>query len=279
MFPAARIGDPITHDNNVPSGVISPPGVPTVLIEFLPAAVMGDQVACTGVISGGLAHPPMPPLPTPPIILGSPTVLIGGRPAARWIVSVTACGAFLGLLPLMATRTVFIGDIGGAGGGAAAAGPGGPPAQVINAYKKGTSTSVGPVPSNHTGPLQPEEEEKKKTWIGVILKDFKGQPMPNQDFQITLDKGQVLKGHTDEKGHARFDNLDPDSGNVVFTELTDIKDQETAPGGPSQQPAGAQTMDYDSKPLPQPEPKESVSDKIPEHLFDEDILFEEEDEG
>ena len=282
MFPAARIGDPITHDNNVPSGVISPPGVPTVLIEFLPAAVMGDQVACTGVISGGLAHPPMPPLPTPPIILGSPTVLIGGRPAARWIVSVTACGAFLGLLPLMATRTVLIGDIGGAGGGgggggAAGAGPGGPPAQVINAYKTGTSASVGAVPPEHTGPLQPEEEEKKKTWIGLILKDFKGQPMPNQNFQVTLDKGQVLKGRTDEKGYARFDNLDPDSGNVVFSELTDIKDQETVPGGSGQPPTGAQTMDYDSKPLPQPEEKESASDKIPEKSFDEDTLFEEED--
>jgi uncharacterized Zn-binding protein involved in type VI secretion len=281
MFPAARITDPITHDNIVPSGVISPPGVPTVLIEFLPAAVMGDQVACTGVISVGLVHPPAPPLPTPPIILGSPTVLIGGRPAARWVVSVTACGAFLGLLPLMATRTVFIGDIGGAGGGggAAGAGPGGPPAQVINAYKKGTSTSVGPVPPEHTGPLQPEEDEKKKTWIGVILKDFKGQPMPNQDFQITLDKGQVLKGRTDEKGYARFDKLDPDSGNVVFTELTDIKDQEKAPGGPGQQPTGAQLMDYDSKPLPESEAKKPVTDKIPENLFDEDILFDEEDEA
>jgi hypothetical protein len=254
------------------------------MIEYLPAAVMGDQVACTGAISGGIAHPPMPPLPNPPIILGCPTVLIGYMPAARWIASTTACGAFLGLLPLMATRTVFIGDIGGAGGGAggggaAGAGPGGPPAQVINAYKKGTSTSVGPVPPEHTGPLQPEEEEKKKTWIGVILKDFKGQPMPNQDFQITLDKGQVLKGRTDEKGYARFDKLDPDSGNVVFTELTDIKDQEKAPGGPGQQPTGAQLMDYDSKPLPESEAKKPVTDKIPENLFDEDILFEEEDEA
>jgi uncharacterized Zn-binding protein involved in type VI secretion len=231
MFPAARVTDPITHDNNVPSGIISGPGVPTVLIEFLPAAVMGNQVACTGVISGGIAHPPMPPLPNPPIILGCPTVMIGGMPAARWIVSITACGAFLGLLPLMATRTVFIGDIGGAGGGgggggAAGAGPGGPPAQVINAYKRGTSASVGPVPPEHTGPLQSEEKEKEKTWIGLILKDFKGQPMPNQDFQITLDKGQVLKGHTDEKGYAKFENIDPDQGEVLFIDIPEHKEKE-----------------------------------------------------
>ena len=69
-FPAARItdmtatGDPITG-----------PGVPNVLIENLPASVMGDLVsgaACQGSITQG-----------------SPTVLIGGRPAAR-VTSVVA---------------------------------------------------------------------------------------------------------------------------------------------------------------------------------------------
>jgi uncharacterized Zn-binding protein involved in type VI secretion len=57
-------GDPITG-----------PGVPTVLIENLPASVMGDMVsgaACQGSITQG-----------------SPTVLIGGRPAAR-VTSVVA---------------------------------------------------------------------------------------------------------------------------------------------------------------------------------------------
>lgn len=70
MFPAARLtdltvtGDPITG-----------PGVPNVLIEKLVASVVSDLVsgtACTGSIT-----------------LGSMTVLIGGRPAAR-ITSVVA---------------------------------------------------------------------------------------------------------------------------------------------------------------------------------------------
>lgn len=63
-FPAARLGD-MTATGDAITG----PGVPTVLIEGVPASVMGDMVsgaACVGTI-----------------VMGSPTVLIGGRPAAR----------------------------------------------------------------------------------------------------------------------------------------------------------------------------------------------------
>jgi len=63
-FPAARL-----TDMTATGDVITGPGVPTVLIENLPASVMGDMVsgaACVGSI-----------------MMGSLTVLIGGRPAAR----------------------------------------------------------------------------------------------------------------------------------------------------------------------------------------------------
>lgn len=50
-------------------GPIIGPGMPTVLIGGLPAAVVGDMCTCVG--------------PPAPIVMGSPTVLIGGRPAAR----------------------------------------------------------------------------------------------------------------------------------------------------------------------------------------------------
>ena len=46
-FPAARIGDPVTHDQIMPIGIIGPPqpGTPsTVIIEGLPAATLGDFV-------------------------------------------------------------------------------------------------------------------------------------------------------------------------------------------------------------------------------------------
>ncbi len=45
------------------------PGVPTVLIGSLPAAVLGDMCVCVG--------------PPDTIVQGSATVFIGGKPAAR----------------------------------------------------------------------------------------------------------------------------------------------------------------------------------------------------
>jgi uncharacterized Zn-binding protein involved in type VI secretion len=62
-FPAARLTD-VTATGDVVTG----PGVPTVIIEGMPAAVVGDMVdgaACVGSIT-----------------VGAFTVLIGGVPAA-----------------------------------------------------------------------------------------------------------------------------------------------------------------------------------------------------
>lgn len=73
--PAARVGDPTSH-----GGVIVGPGVPTVLIGGLPAAVLGDTTTCPQT-SG--APPNQVPHVGGPIVSGSATVLIGGRPAAR----------------------------------------------------------------------------------------------------------------------------------------------------------------------------------------------------
>jgi uncharacterized Zn-binding protein involved in type VI secretion len=77
---AARVGDPTGHP-----GVIAGPGVPTVLIGGMPAAVMGDNHICS-----------MPPLagphPPSPIALGSFTVLAGGKPLAR-VGDMSGCGA------------------------------------------------------------------------------------------------------------------------------------------------------------------------------------------
>jgi len=72
--PAARITDmhvcPM-FDGPKPhvGGPIVGPGVPTVLIGGMPAAVMGDMCTCVG--------------PPDTIILGSVGVMIGGKPAAR----------------------------------------------------------------------------------------------------------------------------------------------------------------------------------------------------
>ncbi|MGZ8648282.1 MAG: PAAR domain-containing protein [Solirubrobacteraceae bacterium] len=68
MPAAARVGDPSGHP-----GVITGPGIATVLIGGKPAAVVGDLHTCSMY----------PHAPTPIAPPGSKTVLIGGRPAAR----------------------------------------------------------------------------------------------------------------------------------------------------------------------------------------------------
>jgi hypothetical protein len=126
MFPAARLADPITHDMLVPSGIIGPQAPAPcpfcssapVVIEGMPAAHVLCTSVCSGAISGGIVHPPIPPPPPPPPILkGSLTVFIHGMPALRWSPApdITICGAFLGDPKLTPTRTVLIGDVGAPG--------------------------------------------------------------------------------------------------------------------------------------------------------------------
>jgi hypothetical protein len=130
VFPAARIGDPVTHDLLVPSGVIGPQmpapcpfcAALPVMIEGLPAAHTLCTAVCTGAITAGLAHPPPPPpAPPPPIPKGSPTVLIHNQMATRWspALDVGGCGVFLGDPKVAPMRTVLIGEVGMGGAGCA----------------------------------------------------------------------------------------------------------------------------------------------------------------
>jgi len=90
--PVPHVGGPITG-----------PGVPTVLIGGMPAAVMGDVCTCVG--------------PPDTIVLGSMGVLIGGKPAARM-----GDQCVHGGMVSVGCTTVLIGE-----------GAGGPlPKQVIN---------------------------------------------------------------------------------------------------------------------------------------------------
>jgi len=75
MPPAARVSDmhtcPLVNPGPVPhvGGPIIPPCEPTVLINFLAAARIGDMLVCVG--------------PTDIIAEGSTSVTIGFQPAAR----------------------------------------------------------------------------------------------------------------------------------------------------------------------------------------------------
>jgi uncharacterized Zn-binding protein involved in type VI secretion len=74
-------------------GPILPPGCPTVLIGFLPAARVGDMLTCVG--------------PPDVIALGSPTVLIGNMMAAR-MGDMTVHGGSI----VLGEPTVMIGEVG-----------------------------------------------------------------------------------------------------------------------------------------------------------------------
>ncbi|GEM_PF-728722 len=98
--PAARLGDMHTCPmvtGMVPhvGGPVSGPGVPTVLIGGMPAAVAGDMCVCAG--------------PPDVIAKGSSGVMIGGKPAAR-MGDQTAHGGVI----VIGCPTVLIGEVGSA---------------------------------------------------------------------------------------------------------------------------------------------------------------------
>jgi uncharacterized Zn-binding protein involved in type VI secretion len=98
MPPAARLTDMHTCPMQTPGlppiphvgGPILGPGVPTVLIGGLPAAVLGDSATCVG--------------PPDTLAMGSATVMVGGKPAVR-VGDTTAHGGSV----VMGCATVMVG--------------------------------------------------------------------------------------------------------------------------------------------------------------------------
>ena len=78
---AARVGDPTPHP-----GLVTGIGVPTVLINGMPAATMATAMHACSMPPPAGPHPPSPFLP------GSMTVHIGGSPALR-MGDMSGCGA------------------------------------------------------------------------------------------------------------------------------------------------------------------------------------------
>src|SRR5271170_5727780 len=111
MPPAARVTDMHTCPMVTPGvppiphvgGPILPPGVPNVLIDFLPAATVTDMATCVG--------------PPDVIVMGSAGVFINFLPAAR-IGDQTAHGGVI----VMGSPTCIIGEGGSPSPGAAGLG-------------------------------------------------------------------------------------------------------------------------------------------------------------
>ena len=92
MPAAVRVTDTTNH-----GGTVIGPGIATVLIGGMPAAVLGDNHICS--------LPPNAHQPTAsPFIQGSSTVMIGGMPALR-VGDTCVCGA----AAIVGEPTVIIG--------------------------------------------------------------------------------------------------------------------------------------------------------------------------
>jgi uncharacterized Zn-binding protein involved in type VI secretion len=158
--PAARVGDPTVH-----GGSIVGPGVPTVMIGGMPAAVVGDNHLCPMVTPA--------PAPVPhvggPVAMGCFVVLIGGKPAARMGDMCVCTGPPDSIA--MGCPTVLIGE---GGGGGAGMGQGG-------AAQKASDTAK-------------EVKTDEGHYLDVTFTDKGGFPIGGVGYEIKAPDGTISTG-------------------------------------------------------------------------------------
>jgi uncharacterized Zn-binding protein involved in type VI secretion len=162
-------------------GPIMAPGVPTVLIGGMPAAVLGDICTCVG--------------PPDAIILGSSGVFIGGKPAAR-MGDMTAHGGTI----MLGCFTVIIGETGAGGGGGGGAAPpialSGLPAQVAaNLVNKQALKDAA-----KNGDDKADKTNKEDLSAQFTLVDEAEKGMADVDYEIETSDGERHTGKTDSSG-------------------------------------------------------------------------------
>ncbi len=189
--PAARVGDlhvcPMVN-GVVPhvGGPVLPAGVPTVLIQNMPAATLGSMCTCTG--------------PPDVITMGSATVLIGGKPAAR-LGDMTAHGGSI----VLGCFTVLIGDSGGGessgGKGAGGGKPGSAGANTMGAGQaKKVANAVALKQAAKTGEDSAEKTKKDDFKAKFSLVDEAQKPIENVRYEIETSDGQIHEGKTNSNG-------------------------------------------------------------------------------
>jgi len=189
--PAARVGDmhvcPLVN-GLVPhvGGPVLPAGVPTVLIQGMPAATSGTMCTCTG--------------PPDVITKGSATVLIGGMPAAR-MGDMTAHGGSI----ILGCFTVLIGDAGsGSGGGGAGIGSGvGVPkgVGVLQAMKMANQAALKKAAKE--GADTAEKTGREDFQAKFTLVDEANKPMKDVKYEIRTSDDQLHEGKTNGNGETQ----------------------------------------------------------------------------
>jgi type VI secretion system secreted protein VgrG len=64
-----------------------------------------------------------------------------------------------------------------------------------------------------------KQDEEKKSWIEIELIDEEDNPVPGEQYKITLPDGSVKTGTLDQNGFARVDGIDPGTCKVTFPNL------------------------------------------------------------
>ncbi len=64
-----------------------------------------------------------------------------------------------------------------------------------------------------------EKKEVEITWVEIELKDKKGNPVPNEDYEVKLADGSVRKGKLGPDGKARLAGVKPGSCDVKFPKV------------------------------------------------------------
>ncbi len=182
--PAARVGDlhicpMVTALVPHVGGPVTGPGVGTVLIGGLPAAVLGDLCVCAGGPDT--------------IAKGSAGVMIGGKPAAR-MGDITAHGGTITL----GCMTVLIGDAGSGGGGGGGA----------TMQTKSTGSATAAATANQKS-LKDAANNSSDTAHKTNPKDYSAQftlvdeankGMENVEYEIETKDGEKHSGKTDSSG-------------------------------------------------------------------------------
>ena len=190
---AARIGDlhicpmatpglpPIPHVG----GPVTGPGVPTVLIGGMAAAVMGDMCTCVG--------------PPDSIMMGSAGVFIGGKPAARMGDS-TAHGGTISV----GCPTVLIGESASGAGGSGAISTMDTTMQAAMKQSAAFATKISRIEAlslgAQTGADKVHGHDEQECKVQYKVTDRDGNPGKNLKYEIQMSDGKVEKGTTDNGG-------------------------------------------------------------------------------
>lgn len=187
--PAARVGDmhicPMIN-GLVPhvGGPILPAGVPTVLIQGMPAATSGTMCTCAG--------------PPDAITMGSGTVLIGGMPAAR-MGDMTAHGGSI----VLGCFTVLIGDAGGGSSSAGGVGGGGIPKGTGAKQAKKIANQEALKKAARDGADTADKTDKEDFQAKFTLVDEAGKPMRDVKYEIRTNDNQLYEGKTNASGETQ----------------------------------------------------------------------------